>query len=208
MDDDLLAEVKAEAEAAARIELERMQAERRQRAAAERAVEERLTVAREAEIQALIGSERARQQAVAEHRVEMFTPPHGLSIPSTPAPAPFLVAQPPQPTAPLPPSRGSAFYVNVVALPLLCVTAIVLSLVYTQRPVSQPLPVIQPAPVLLQVADAPFADYPEVVRVVAPTPVVKPPKIGRQPPPTVRTKPKPKPKPGPLVIGPIDGDTR
>lgn len=218
MDDDLLAEVKAEAEAAARAEMDRFERDRLERRAAEDAAAADAAAAREAEITALLESERARQLAVAEHRERMFTPPHGVQVrtlqpgsePPRHAPvaprAPVFAAAltPPAPD----PGRGAVFYVNVVALPLLCVTAIVLALVYTQRVVPQPLPVVQTAPVLLEVADAPYALAPEfeLTRVVAPppAPVVRPNGWVRTPP--VR-KPKPKPTPR-FELQPIDGDTR
>lgn len=181
MDDDLLAEVKAEAEAAARAEMERMDADRRARESAEAARRADVEAARKSEIGALVEAERARQQAVNEHRLQMFTP-----VPSAPppaaAPAPFAAAPPPpaQVVPPHIPARGAAFYVNVVALPLLCLTAIVLTLVHNQRPIQPaPLPVVRVAAPVLEVADAPYALKPQFAQEVKPVAHVPLPKAKR-----------------------------
>lgn len=205
MDDDLLAEVKAEAEAAARAEMERMDAARSARESAQAARRADAEAARQSEIDALVEAERARQRAVNEHRLAMFAP-----IPSAPppvaAPAPPVAAPPPPAQVVGPHPRGAAFYVNVVGLPLLCLTAIVLTLVHNQRPVQPaPLPIVRIAPPVFQVEAAPFELKPRVERVL---PVVHepPPEAAPVKRPTRRRPTAEKPR-TPFTIGPIDGNT-
>ncbi len=215
MDDDLLAEIKAEAEAAGRVELDRIAARRTARSAEEAALAARAHAARQLEIDALLEAERARQRAAETHRQAMFA---SQAPPPEPTPACVAMSSGPVrtvfesvPATAAPPAvgRGAVFYLNVVALPLLCVTGIILALLYSQRPVVEPLRFVV-APPVIEVADAPYVHVPEI-RVVAPAPAIeespKATPVKRTRAAARREAPRPTPKPKPGLVIEYDGAT-
>jgi hypothetical protein len=209
--DDLLADLRSSVAADAEAEAARIEAERRaQREAEERRKHETATLQR-AEIDARIAAEQARRRAAEDERVararqididerrargEIIEEPVAAPEPVvhvTHAPAPMA----PQVLAPVQPQgRSTAFYLTVVGLPVVCITAIAIAVIVTQKettlqPVSnepvvvnvqQPAAVITASPTAPAIASAPATEPPAPASEVVAE--------------SGKPKPRPRPKPG------------
>jgi len=174
--DDLLADLRSSVAADAEAEAARIEAERRAlRDAEDRRKHETATLQR-AEIDARIAAEQARRRAAEDERVararqiDLDERRARGEIIEEPAAAPEPVvhvthvpAAVPQVLAPVQPQgRSTAFYLTVVGLPVVCITAIAIAVILTQKetnlqPVStEPVVVnVQPAAVITASPTAP-----------------------------------------------------
>lgn len=154
--DSLLADIRDSVGADAAAEAERIEAQRR---AAEDAERQKVLQTRElqqADIQARLAAEDARRRAAAEERearrraidiaerrargeyVEEDEPVVPAAVAAPVVASPAAVAPPPEPTG-----RGTGFYLTVVGLPVLCLTAVAIALIL--KPGEQ-IPTAPPAP--------------------------------------------------------------
>jgi len=150
----LLADLKNEVNEDIAAEERRLKEEReRQREAEERKIRETATMQR-AEIEAKIAAEQARRRAAEDERLERLRrqdieerrargeiidePEPQVAVEVVPAPSfDALSADKVAPTAlaPQPPAgRGTGFYLTVVGLPVLCVTAVAIAFIMKQEP--------------------------------------------------------------------------
>ncbi|MBU0553858.1 hypothetical protein KKB55_20435 [Myxococcota bacterium] len=151
--DDLLGDIRGLIGSAAEEEAAALEAQRlAERRAAEAALL-RTQTAKKAEIEARLAAERARQQAAEEERVarqRAIDIAEGRLAPEPKRPA-FEAAQPmAQPMSAqlaAPRGRSAGFYLAVVGLPLISLTAVVIALILKPNPPApQPLPPIAQAP--------------------------------------------------------------
>jgi hypothetical protein len=208
--DDLLADLRSSVAADAEAEAARIEAERQaQRQAEERRKHETATLQR-AEIEARIAAEQARRRAAEDERVararqididerrargEIIEEPVSAPEPVVHVThAPAVVAAP-QVLAPVQPQgRSTAFYLTVVGLPVVCITAIAIAVILTQKetnlqPVSNEPVVVnvqQPAAVITASPTAP------AIASAAPT---EPPAPTSEAVAEAKPKPRPRPKP-------------
>ncbi len=174
--EDPLAEARAAAAAEAEAEQLRMaQAQRaRERAAdAERRIREAHA---RASAKARIEAEETRQRLAEEARLAARAPKVEPVVPERiPVPSPAAVAAP-MDFDPAP-RKDTGFWFVVVGLPVLCLTAIIGTWIYANRPVPEAAPVFAvPAPVL-QIAPAlgpATAFIPQIEQVDAAVPVTQP----------------------------------
>lgn len=169
---DLLGDVGADAEA----EAARIEAERQATAAAAEQEIMRTAAAQQAEIQARIEAEQARRAAAAEERESRRRAidiaerrARGEIIPEDEPPKPVVTRTPaapvPSPAQPEPPAgRSTGFYLTVVGLPVLCLTAV--ALVIILKPVEQPAPAAPPPTEVVTVVETPKAPAVAPVAVV------------------------------------------
>lgn len=147
--DDLLGDIRGLIGSAAEEEAAALQAKKEAERRAQEAELLRTQSAQKAEIEARIAAERARQQAVEEERAarqRAIDIAEGRIVPEPERPAAAarpMMQQPAvlQPTAPK--GRGTGFYLAVVGLPLLSITAVVIALILKPTPPA-PEPMTQP----------------------------------------------------------------
>lgn len=202
--DDLLADLRSSVAADAEAEAQRLEAQRRAaQEEEERKIHATASMAR-AEIEARIAAEQARRRAAEEERVERARQidiaerrARGEII-EDPVPAhspePVVhvthtqVAQPQmaQVMAPQQPQgRGTAFYLTVVGLPVLCLTAVAIALIVQKEPLpqaannDQPV-VINMAPITAAPTQAP-APFVAIASEPPAPPSEEPKKVARKP---------------------------
>jgi hypothetical protein len=154
--DDLLADLRSSVAADAEAEAQRLDAQRRAaQEEEERKIHATASMAR-AEIEARIAAEQARRRAAEEERVERarqidiaerrargeiiedpvpaHSPEPAVHVTHTQAAQPQVaqVMMPQQPQG-----RGTAFYLTVVGLPVLCLTAVAIALIVQKEPLPQ-----------------------------------------------------------------------
>ena len=153
--DSLLADIRDSVGADAAAESARIEAQRK---AGEDAERNKILATRElqqADVQARLAAEEARRQAAAEERearrraidiaerrargeiIEEDEPVVPAVVAAPVAASPAQVAPPPEPTG-----RGTGFYLTVVGLPVLCLTAVAIALIFKtgdQPPINLPI---------------------------------------------------------------------
>jgi hypothetical protein len=189
----LLADIRSTVNEDVEAEARRLEEEKkRQREEEDRKIKE-TSALQKADIEARIAAEQARRRAaeVEERRargeiIEEPAPPAAIEVVQAPSLAALSAASVPQSAlAPQPPQgRGTGFYLTVVGLPVMCITAIAIALILNTK--EQQVVVNMPAP-----------QAPETISVVAtmpPLPELK--AVGGPPtePPSLASAPKPKPK--------------
>lgn len=165
--DDLLADLRSSVAADAEAEAARLDASRRASQEQEqRRVHETATLQR-AEIDARIAAEQARRRAAEDERtqrarqidlderrargeiVDEPVPAGPVEMPHHAAHAPVQSQIPQQMVPQQPQGRGTGFYLTVVGLPVMCITAVAMALIMTQK---EPLPPVAPMePVVVNV---------------------------------------------------------
>ena len=168
--DSLLADIRDTVGADAAAEAERIEAQRRASEDAERQKVLQTRELQQADIQARLAAEDARRKAAAEERearrraidiaerrargehVEEDEPVVPAAVAAPVVASPAAVAPPPEPTG-----RGTGFYLTVVGLPVLCLTAVAIALILKpgeQIPTAPPPPT-EPAKVAISQAAPP-----------------------------------------------------
>ncbi|MCA9539470.1 MAG: hypothetical protein KC620_11320 [Myxococcales bacterium] len=144
--ESLLADIRGSVDEEAAAEAARLEAQRVQAEEAERRAREQEDAQRRAEVEARLAAEEARRRAAAEEReakaraIDRAERIARGEIVDEPEPVQPVFAQVVQPQAPAEPQgRGTGFYLVVVGLPVLCLTAVAIVLIL--RPVEQPKPV-------------------------------------------------------------------
>ena len=153
--DSLLADIRDSVGADAAAEEARIEAQREAAANAERNKIMATRELQQADVQARLAAEEARRQAAAEEResrrraidiaerrargeiIEEERPVVPAAVAAPAAVSPAQVAPPPEPTG-----RGTGFYLTVVGLPVLCLTAVAIALIFKtgdQPPINAPL---------------------------------------------------------------------
>lgn len=156
MKSDLLADLRAEVEAAALQEqaaIEAAKAARLREEAQQRAAEE---AAREAEVAARLEAEARRKALLVEARAALQAPVEApvpaQPAPASAAPAPVVVLAEPQIiTAP----SSATPWLAAAGVLMVCVTAIVVAVIWTSKPEPATPRVAAPPPPVLQVVDTP-----------------------------------------------------
>ncbi|MFZ4739256.1 MAG: hypothetical protein ACOYM9_25115 [Bradymonadia bacterium] len=200
----LLADIRSTVNEDVEAEARRLEEEKkRQREEEDRKIKE-TSALQKADIEARIAAEQARRRAAEDERAERLrrqdieerrargeiieepAPPAAIEVVQAPSLAALSAASVPQSAlAPQPPQgRGTGFYLTVVGLPVMCITAIAIALILNTK--EQQVVVNMPAP-----------QAPETISVVAtmpPLPELK--AVGGPPtePPSLASAPKPKPK--------------
>ncbi len=162
--ESLLADIRDSVDEEAAAEAARLEEQKRLAEEAERLREAEEEARVKAEMQARVAAEEARRRAAADEReakaaaIDRAERIARGEIVDEPEPIKPAVVQAPQPQAPQ--SRGTGFYLVVVGLPVLCLTAVAIALII--KPAEQPK--IDP-PVAAAVAPPPVAQ-PEPVAAV------------------------------------------
>ena len=154
--DSLLADIRGTVDQEAAAEAHRIEEERRRADESARSQIMATQTAQRAEIDARIAAERARQRAAEEEResraraLDLADRRARGEIVDEPEPAPVIHAAPvapvqvAQPHAPEQGGRGNTFYLVVVGLPVLCLTAVAIALIL--KPADAPQMPLAPAP--------------------------------------------------------------
>lgn len=172
--DDLLADLRSSVAAEAEAEAMRLEAERRAAQAEEEKRKHATATLQRAEIEARIAAEQARRRAAEEERIErarqidlderrargeIVDEPvqvHAVEAQVHTVHAPSAQPQVAQIVVPTQPQgRSTSFYLTVVGLPVMCVTAIAIALIMTQK--EPPAPVAPSEPVVVNVQQPPPA---------------------------------------------------
>lgn len=156
MKSDLLADLRADVEAAARKEqaaLEAAKAERLAEEARQRAAEE---AARDAAAAARLEAEARRVALLEEARAALRAPAQApqpqSTAPVAATPAPVVILS--EPYAAPPPTRGINPWLAAAGVMMVCATAITVALIWSSKP--EPAPrLATPPPPVLQVVDSP-----------------------------------------------------
>lgn len=163
--ESLLADIRDSVDEEAAAEARRLEEQKRAAEEAEvrRQAEEEARI--KAEMQARVAAEEARRRAAADEReakaaaIDRAERIARGEIVDEPEPiAPQVVQAAPQPE---PQSRGTAFYLVVVGLPVLCLTAVAIALII--RPTEQPIIAPEAAPTTIQAGTLAAPEPPPVL---------------------------------------------
>lgn len=208
--DDLLADLRSSVAADAEAEAARIEAERQaQRQAEERRKHETATLQR-AEIEARIAAEQARRRAAEDERVararqidieerrargEIIEEPAAAPEPVVHVTHTPAAVAAPQVLAPVQPQgRSTAFYLTVVGLPVVCITAIAIAVILTQKETTLQPVSNEPVVVNVQQPAAVITASPTAPAVVSAAPT-EPPAPSSEAVAEAKPKPRQRPKP-------------